>query len=426
MAWMKRFGLMPFALLGSTTLAMGLVVAPTSAVAQSTDTPERGETVGERQPTDYDPIGIPFGGFRLFPQVTLEEAYDDNILRTDTGTVDSFITVVTPKARLQSEWSVHSLGFEVESEIGHYWGHTKENYQDYGMRADGRVDIRRDTILSGSAGYSHDHEDRGSPDDDRGSEPTTFDETNLDATFFQGFNRVSVSVDGNLRQLKFDNTPTTTGFIDNQGRNRTETEEKVRVGYEIVPEFEAFVAGGLNQRNYDLPINDGGFNRDSDGYEVSAGVSIALSELLTGDVSVGYMGQSYDDPALKDIEAPKATVGLTWNATRLTTVRTNLSRSIQETTSANSAGFVATNAGVTVDHELRRNIILTGGLTYSNSDYQGITREDNTYGALAEVSWLLNRVLDFGAKYEYSERSSNLAGQDYKDNKFTVGITAKY
>ncbi|MCI0430482.1 MAG: outer membrane beta-barrel protein, partial [Rhodospirillales bacterium] len=41
--------------------------------------PERAQSVFERPRPDYDPLGIRAGGFLIYPQVELGEAYNDNI-----------------------------------------------------------------------------------------------------------------------------------------------------------------------------------------------------------------------------------------------------------------------------------------------------------------------------------------------------------
>src|SRR3546814_13984988 len=54
--------------------------------------PDRGQTVLERPRPDFDPKGLPVGGFRIFPQVTVQESYDDNIRAADENTESDFIT----------------------------------------------------------------------------------------------------------------------------------------------------------------------------------------------------------------------------------------------------------------------------------------------------------------------------------------------
>ena len=65
-----------------------------------------------------------------------------------------------------------------------------------------------------------------------------------------------------------------------------------------------------------------------------------------------------------------------------------------------------TNLSVTVEHELLRNVILSGNAGYIHDDYNGISRTDDTYQVGAGAKYLLNRNLRLSADITYSSRSS--------------------
>src|SRR6266699_1072721 len=52
---------------------------------------ERGQSVVERPRPEYDPLGIRFGSFFLYPRAELDEVYNDNVFATKTGTKSDFI-----------------------------------------------------------------------------------------------------------------------------------------------------------------------------------------------------------------------------------------------------------------------------------------------------------------------------------------------
>ena len=51
-----------------------------------------------------------------------------------------------------------------------------------------------------------------------------------------------------------------------------------------------------------------------------------------------------------------------WYATPLTTVSFSARRDVEETGAAGAATYLSSDLGLRVDHELRRNIILSGGV----------------------------------------------------------------
>ena len=75
---------------------------------------------------------------------------------------------------------------------------------------------------------------------------------------------------------------------------------------------------------------------------------------------------------------------MTWNVTTLTTLNARLARVIQDTTQAGSPAILRTTGGLSADHELLRNVILTSALTITNDDYEDSNRSDYYYigGAL--------------------------------------------
>ncbi|MDZ4052043.1 MAG: outer membrane beta-barrel protein, partial [Phenylobacterium sp.] len=132
--------------------------------------------------------------------------------------------------------------------------------------------------------------------------------------------------------------------------------------------------------------------------------------------------QEYDDPTLSDIDGFGARAQVEWFPTQLTTVTFTGSRTIEESASPGSAGYTSANLGVKVDHELMRNVILTGNVSKGKDDYQGITREDDRFNAGVGATYLLNRHVGVTLAYSHMDMdSSGVGGQDFKVNK--VGAT---
>ena len=187
-----------------------------------------------------------------------------------------------------------------------------------------------------------------------------------------------------------------------------------------------FVRGSVNQRNYEDARDDGGVNRDSSGWEVVAGLALDLGDVTFGNVFAGYMRQEFDDASLKSISGPSFGADITWNPTRLTTVKGIASRTIEETTLSGAAGALSTRFGANVDHELLRNLILSGNVDYVNNDYEGITREDDIFNVGPSADYLFNRYLRLRLRYTHSMRESNTANGDYNVNSVFLRLLAQY
>jgi hypothetical protein len=63
-----------------------------------------------------------------------------------------------------------------------------------------------------------------------------------------------------------------------------------------------------------------------------------------------------------------------------------------------------------VDHELRRNLLLTLSFHYTDDDYEGIApaeRNDSTYETIAGTTYMFNRYFHVSVQYQHMERDSS-------------------
>lgn len=415
--------------------ALLAVCSPSSVWAQAEEVvspdPERGVPVLERARPDYDPIGIRRGSFVFFPRASVQVQYDDNIYATDRNPKDDLITILSPALSVRSDWTNHALNFDVNYTAGLYAAQQNELFMDYSATIDGRLDITRNSALSGALSVSHEHEERGSPDEVFGREPTEFTVYTAQTGYFHRFNRITTLLEGTYNRLDYRDVaaggittnipsnfvvPTSGGQINNDDRDRDEVDVTGRVGYEIQPGYEAFVRGSFNWRSYLQARDDSGFNRDSRGYRVDAGARLDLTGIIFADVFAGYLSQNYEDRALPTVTGWYTGLTGYWNVTGLTTITGAINRRVGETTQAGASGSLDTDFSLNVDHELLRNVIVSGGLRYANSDYKGFNREDDLYSGNVGATYLVNRNAQLRAAYTHTTRDSNRANLDYSRN----------
>ena len=403
----------------SLCLPLGMFGA---AVAQE---PQPGETVTDRARPELDPLGVRMGGFLFFPQLGIAEQYDDNIFSTDTGEIDDYITVISPSLQLRSNWNNHALNFLVAADAGFYSDNNAENYTDFIVGTDGRLDASRDTSFSLAGAYSRKHEDRGSVDDASGFEPTLYTILSPEIGFSERFGRFTLRVDGSLQRYDFDDV-TVPALVNNDDRDRDEREGTLRLGFEIVPEYEMFVRGTYFDRAYEATFDDNTFERSSNGYEAVLGTAIDFTGVTFGEVFVGYRSQSPDDPLFDKIEGVQYGGAITWNPSGLTTVKGSVERTVEETTLDNASGFFATRGGLSVDHELLRSLILGINANYTAEEYKEIIRDDRIMRAGIYGKYLLNRHLYISVTYDYTNRSSDNPNDDFVKNQFMFRLQTQY
>jgi hypothetical protein len=165
---------------------------------------------------------------------------------------------------------------------------------------------------------------------------------------------------------------------------------------------------------------------------VVTGLALELTGKLTGNARIGYQSQNYDDPKLSTISGVAGGLTLKWTPTGLTTVTSDVTRSINETTQVGSTGFFSTAFTTTVEHELLRNLTFSaqGGYTYNEyigGNFPNPARTESVYLASVGAKYLLNRYLFANTSYQYNNRQvQNVAGVNYDSNIFYVGVGSQF
>jgi hypothetical protein len=401
------------------TSAQAEIQAPKYRASPSPDSvaPGRGAsgTVRARPRPDYDAIGIAVGSLRLYPQVDLGTDYDSNIYRTEAGQEAGLLMRARPAIVLASDWSQHALNVSVEAEWGAYPSHPQESYFDTGMRAAGRIDIRRGLNVETGLGFAHLHEARGSVDGDGGSEPTQFNRWTAQIGVAARTGRFHHWIGGTYQRDDFSDVSAIGGGTLNQDdRDQQSWTAQARVSYEAMPDTRVFVAGRYGLSDFDAATDDDGFNRDTRKQDIVAGIDLDLGGITILNLAAGWMGQQFDDADLANVAGVTANADLTVNVTPLTTVTAKLARTLNSTVTAGASAFTETSGRIQADHELLRNLLLFASLAGRRLAFRGIQRQDDHWAAGIGGEWLMNRSARISLRYDFDLRDSQ--GQDSVNN----------
>ena len=147
---------------------------PGVSVAQQYYDPGLLQTTIDRKPVDFQSGGIRLGSFALKTGVEIALENNDNIFYFENEEISDSIIHVRPWARLNSDWSRHGLNLSAYTDIGRYDDFGSEDYEDWVLKLEGYIDVKRGSDFNYRASYMHLHEDRSSPDDVGGIAPTQF------------------------------------------------------------------------------------------------------------------------------------------------------------------------------------------------------------------------------------------------------------
>lgn len=363
----------------------------------------------------YAPLGIRVGSFLVFPEISLEQWFDDNVLRTETDKVADRAVAIRPSLRIVSDWSRHSLEASVSGLRSYYQELELEDDRDLDAALHGRLDISSDTILDGTLGYLFYQESRGTIDFPANAvdRPNVTDKA-AGLALTQRFNRLGVRVRG----AGIDSRRSGEGL--DASEDYLERELGFRVGYEVSPGFYVFAEHEISRRDYAAPVEADGLLRDADGHETRAGVAADITSRIVGELSVGQISETPDADALAPIKGLVADGSLTWTPSALTTVNLGLLTSIAPTTIEGSAGALEHTADLSVRHEFRRYFAAVAGLGYTARDYAGTDIEEDELDARFGLEYLIGREWVLGAQYQRTQYWSSEPDGDYSDDLFRI------
>jgi hypothetical protein len=140
------------------------------------------------------------------------------------------------------------------------------------------------------------------------------------------------------------------------------------------------------------------------------GIDYQASGIWRYRLLVGIETRTFDSSRFSTHTAPIVEGSVIWTPTGLTTVTGLVSRTIEDPASAGTGSYTYTRAGLVVDHEYLRNVLLQGRIGFEAAEYLngGGTQTNITVGA--GVKWLLNRNVRLSLDYLYTSQQGTATG----------------
>ncbi len=402
---------------------------------------EKYEAVTDRYQPDFDPEPVRLGAFLVNAEGSLEVTSDDNIFAAngnDAANAEESDTILSLglNARARTDWNNHEIGLRGRFNQNEYSDFADESNSEIFLGANGRYDVSREVNFGADLTFIEGVQSRANY-----ANGTLLDEP-------VKINQVAFAVSGRYQseRLRWDNSVRiqrsdyddglfrgTNTVFEQDFRDNDLTEATSRVSYAISPNIAVFGQGTLRQAKYDTDqiVFDAVSNsnttrsRDSDGYILAAGADFETSNLLRGDIAVGYFSEDKKDQAFQDFDGLSVNGSLEWFPTRLTTVALTSARRATDNGLIESPGTLQTQFGASVSHEFSRQIIGTVFGELVKDDYQDIAREDDFSRFGANVAYRLNKRVHLNGEYQNVKRDgSGTVGfdPDFTANVFTLGI----
>ena len=407
---------------------------------------------------------------------TLGVFYDDNVFASHTGAKPDTALVARPELSWIKQGPNYTFTVDGFVEGRDHTQFSSENQINGSVGAGFKLMPDNDTQIVGSARYIHGHLDRGSSDtivvlpgggaallDSQFASPVSYDEGIESLALNKRYGNWWSSVGAAGLEVQYQN-PTIAGAlpfggtsVDLSYANGTIASVNGRVGYVIAPLTSVFAEVAGNSRNWGVNYFD------SYGYRIVGGLLFEQGPgaRLKGEIWAGFMNQQYTGLTMQTVSS--WTYGLSASVAisdQLTAVFEGHREAKEAALSlaalpsgaigasdlacatlggAVCVSAIETEVGGRLDYRILPNLVIGGGATYLELDYQGFLpfgRVDRTVSPLASIKWLPSPNLTLGFDYRNIAFGSaggaaqlpfaNVAALSYNRNVYLVSLNARW
>lgn len=370
---------------------------------------ERGVTVTSRPRPDFDPLGVRLGAFRLDANAEAGLGYDSNVFGRPRNVASDGFATQRASASLRSLWTTHAVGLSGNLDARQYFDQTSLTWTDWDIGGFGRYDFSADTNVEGRYRHYQSHLDVYSFDVQSAGiiQPVPYSSDEVQVSGSTRLNRFGLLATGVYRTYRFD-TAVLAGVPQQVSLNDFDTTIGALGGsYAIAPGRFVNVILRLQDISYTNAVSRA---RDSFTWEALAGFQYDFDGVWQGRIAVGWRQRDYSGAQFKTLSGPAVEGSLTWAPTLLTTVRFAVSTSIEESIRRDAVSYRRYGATATMDHELLRNVILTGQLRADRREYESPSQTVTDGLATLGATWLINRNLALVGSYSYQRRLDATGG----------------
>ncbi len=351
------------------------------------------DAVLDRPRSEYDPIGVRAGDFVIRPSLSESFGYDSNSFGLPHPAGSPFAET-QGSVRASSDWSRNALdatlGFDDERALRY----PDLSHTDWTAALGGALDVLDDRA---TVAYSHVTATTAAFQIGTLSagQPVTVSIDDARASFQAAVGRFTLVPAIDAAVSRFTNV--LLGGRSEALDDRDSVTGSFTAGYELAPGSSLVaVASGTDA---DYTSHAPGLPAPSyTDVSLLAGLDVRGFTVFRYRALLGYERRSYAEAYLPGTAAPLGEADVIWTPTRMTTVTGQVSHSLQNAiTPGVVQSYAYGNLRLTLDHELRRNVLLQAFGQFQSAAYQTQDGQQHVLSAGASVTWLLNRKLSLTA-----------------------------
>ncbi|MEM7045668.1 MAG: outer membrane beta-barrel protein, partial [Pseudomonadota bacterium] len=361
--------------------------------------------------------GLVQGRLLILPTLTVGATYSDNIEASEDERDEDLSAFATGTVRAQSLLARHSYGFDATATTSHSFQEDNDDYVDWAVGADGRLDLTRRSSVTARATYTQDTEDDSSAE----AEGEDNDSQSIigNVGYQYGRNRFGYLAGLGVRRQDFSGP----GSAD---RDNTTFSINQRVSLQRNDRLTLFVTPQYSYTAFDVEVADDGDEPDTHAVTGLVGFDFAFRAPVLLTASAGYTRLFFEDPDLNDVDSVVGSGTVGWLIDPLTTFDLTANHTIEVTTLDDATATTTTSLDLNASRQIGLNTSISGQLGATYIDFQDIDRSDIDLRAGTGLTYRLTSNLFLGLAHQYTRRLSEQDGAEFYENQTVVGLTLLY
>ncbi len=371
-----------------------------------------GTTVLTRPHPEYDPQGYQFGKFQINLDGSEGAGYDSNPFGL-TNAKGSGYNETQGTATAAGTWNNFGVTSRLTVDNFRYWSLPTLDHTDWTAYVGGYYDIGIDRV---QASYTHlalNVLPTGVDVIGVTNQVIPFTDDEVRLSYAKQLGRFTVIPDASYSIYRFGNgNGGTANGIESAAAINDETANNRNVGqvglttrYELSPGKDIIgVIRFTDAQFMDTPTFT--INQNYLDYQFLAGLDVQTQGKFRYRALIGYETRQFQASGASSQSSPAFEGQVIWVPTQLTTVTLTANRLIADAVGGGAQSFKYTTGRIQVDHEARRNLILTAFGQIQAASYQA-NLSATVYDFGVKATYRFNRHLALILSEEYLDRSSN-------------------
>lgn len=390
----------------------------------------RNISVTQRPRPEYEPLGVNLGGFSLFPLLRTGVGYSNNVFASTNSPRGDWFFAIDPEVRLASNWATNSLVIRGGAALRRFATTPLRNENGYFARANGVLDVDRDSQIIGSADVRQAYEGQFSSSAPGNELPqVSFVQSTGLVRASRKFGQLKATVVTDVSRLNYrDLTLLSGAVVDQDFRDSTVLRGGGRLAYDLSPATGVFMDVYYSGIAFDVDTVRGKPNRDGSQIDLLGGASFDISSTIRGHAGLGYISRTFNAQGVyQPVSGMAFDARAEYFPSGLTTVSAGAKRSIEDAIVNGASAYFSDTYRFRVDHELLRNLIVYGQGEYQRNRFVGIERLDQIGAVRIGATYLLSRTVVFSAGASYLNRNSEgqAALGDFDEWRGILAITGR-